>query len=117
MEEISININIADRPYRLTISREEEQRVREAVAIINDRMKAYAKNYAYKDRQDLLAMVALQYATSSLLFESEVEFRDNQDNFTELEWNSLYKLVEDTFVEESDSLKQGAAGAGLTDND
>ena len=77
MEEISININIADRPYRLTISREEEQRVREAVAIINDRMKAYAKNYAYKDRQDLLAMVALQYATSSLLFESEVEFRDN----------------------------------------
>ena len=29
----------------------------------------------------------------------------------------LYKLAEDTFVEESDSLKQGAAGAGLTDND
>jgi hypothetical protein len=29
----------------------------------------------------------------------------------------LYKLAEDTFVEESDSLKQGGAGAGLTDND
>jgi hypothetical protein len=26
-------------------------------------------------------------------------------------------LAEDTFVEESDSLKEGAAGAGLTDND
>jgi hypothetical protein len=47
----------------------------------------------------------------------EVEFRDNQDNFTELEWKNLYKLSENTFVEESDSLKQGAAGAGLTDND
>ena len=49
--------------------------------------------------------------------EIEVKFIDNEDNFTELEWNSLYKLAEDTFVEESDSLKEGAAGAGLTDND
>ena len=30
---------------------------------------------------------------------------------------ALYKLSEETFVEESDSLKEGAAGAGLTDND
>ena len=47
----------------------------------------------------------------------EVGFVENQDNFTELEWKSLYKLSENTFVEESESLKQGAAGAGLTDND
>ena len=47
----------------------------------------------------------------------EIKLIDNQDNFTESEWNSLYELAEDTFVEESDSLKQGAAGAGLTDND
>lgn len=49
--------------------------------------------------------------------EIEIKFLNNQDNFTESEWNSLYKLAENTFVEESDSLKQGAAGAGLTDND
>ena len=47
----------------------------------------------------------------------EIKFVDNQDNFTDLEWNSLYKLAEDTFVEERESLKQGAAGAGLNDND
>ena len=47
----------------------------------------------------------------------QIQFIKNQDNFTESEWNSLYKLAEDTFVEESDSLKKGAAGAGLTDND
>jgi len=47
----------------------------------------------------------------------QIKFINNQDNFTESEWNSLYKLSEDTFVEESDSLKKGAAGAGLTDND
>ena len=47
----------------------------------------------------------------------EVNLLENKDNFTDDEWNNLYKLSEDTFVEESDSLKEGAAGAGLTDND
>ena len=47
----------------------------------------------------------------------QIKFINNQDNFTDSEWNNLYKLAEDTFVEESDSLKRGAAGAGLTDND
>ena len=47
----------------------------------------------------------------------EVVFLENKDNFLEDEWKSLYKISEETFVEESDSLKQGAAGAGLTDND
>ena len=61
-------------------------------------------NYLNKDFPDLANNI-------------EIDFVKNQDNFTELEWNSLYKLAENTFVEESDSLKQGAAGAGLTDND
>jgi len=47
----------------------------------------------------------------------EVNLVENKDNFSEDEWKNLYKLSEDTFVEESDSLKEGAAGAGLTDND
>ena len=48
---------------------------------------------------------------------AEVSFLENKDSFTEKEWKSLYKLSENTFVEETESLKQGAAGAGLTDND
>ncbi len=47
----------------------------------------------------------------------EINFIENKDNFSENEWKSLYKLSENTFVEETDSLKKGAAGAGLTDND
>ena len=47
----------------------------------------------------------------------EVSFLENKDTFTESEWKNLYKLAENTFVEETESLKQGAAGAGLTDND
>jgi hypothetical protein len=42
---------------------------------------------------------------------------ENQDSFEEKEWNELYKLSEETFVEENESLKKGGAGAGLTDND
>ena len=47
----------------------------------------------------------------------QIYFLDNKDNFEETEWKCLYKLSEETFVEETDSLKQDAAGAGLTDND
>ena len=53
----------------------------------------------------------------SIAKNAEVSFLENKDTFTDVEWKKLYKLSEDTFVEESDSLKQGAAGAGLTDND
>tara|TARA_B100000900_G_scaffold410582_1_gene428631 strand:+ start:1431 stop:2039 length:609 start_codon:yes stop_codon:yes gene_type:complete len=47
----------------------------------------------------------------------EIKVIDNQDNFLDHEWKELYKLSEKTFVEETDSLKQSGAGAGLTDND
>ena len=46
-----------------------------------------------------------------------IRLLENKDSFLEKEWNQLYKLSEETFVEESDSLKETAAGAGLTDND
>ena len=46
-----------------------------------------------------------------------VKFINNIDLFTEKEWNELYRLSENTFVEESNTLKQYGAGSGLTDND
>ena len=46
-----------------------------------------------------------------------ISFIENNNLFNETEWKELYKLSEDTFVEESESSKIGAAGAGLTDND
>tara|TARA_B100000902_G_C27301073_1_gene912817 strand:- start:311 stop:922 length:612 start_codon:yes stop_codon:yes gene_type:complete len=47
----------------------------------------------------------------------DVEILEYKDNFSDTEWKELYKLSENTFVEESESLKQAGAGAGLTDND
>ena len=46
-----------------------------------------------------------------------IEFMENKNSFSQQDWKELYKLSEETFVDESDSLKQSAAGAGLTDND
>ena len=47
----------------------------------------------------------------------KIKFIDNKNMFSEKEWEELYKLSEDTFVEENENLKKSAAGAGLTDND
>tara|TARA_B100001057_G_scaffold343191_1_gene344141 strand:- start:50 stop:661 length:612 start_codon:yes stop_codon:yes gene_type:complete len=47
----------------------------------------------------------------------EVSILENKDNFSNQDWKSLYEISEETFVKETDSLKHGAAGAGLTDND
>ena len=49
--------------------------------------------------------------------EISIEFLENKNLFSDQDWNELYKLSEETFVEESDSLKKSGAGAGLTDND
>ena len=53
----------------------------------------------------------------SLAKEITIEFLENNNSFSAQEWKELYKLSEETFVEETDSLKTKGAGAGLTDND
>ena len=54
---------------------------------------------------------------SMLANKVEISFLNNEDNFSDQDWKNLYRLAEDTFVDETDRLKEGAAGAGLTDND
>ena len=76
MDEITINIVIADKSYKLTVARTDEEMVRKAAAMINDRIKAYSAHYAFKDIQDLLSMTALQFATSTVKYETELAYRD-----------------------------------------
>jgi len=49
--------------------------------------------------------------------EISIEFLENNNSFSLKEWKELYRLSEETFVEETDSSKKKGAGAGLTDND
>ena len=46
-----------------------------------------------------------------------IKFLDNSDSFHQDEWKELYKLSEETFVEENENSKLTSAGAGLNDND
>jgi len=43
---------------------------------MGEQLKAYAENFGYKDKQDLLAMIALHFAISSLKQENELQYRD-----------------------------------------
>ena len=46
-----------------------------------------------------------------------INFLDNNNSFSNEEWKEMTKFANETFVEESDELKEKSAGAGLTDND
>lgn len=74
MSELSIKVSIGGRSYPLTISREEEEKVRKAAAEIDKCIKNLKSNYAVVDMQDLLAMTALQFATDTVSSNNSVEF-------------------------------------------
>jgi cell division protein ZapA len=60
-DKLSINVNIADRMYPLRIDRKDEENIRKAAKIINDKVVQYKQRYASKDVQDCLAMATLQF--------------------------------------------------------
>jgi len=77
MSELSISINVADRPYKLVIEKEQEEVFRNAAKLIDKRIKEYSGSYAFKDKQDLLAMVALEYTVSYLQHEQTTKESEN----------------------------------------
>ena len=76
MNEIPITLNICVRQYMLLVDPAFEPLIREAARKINDGLRVYAQNYAFKDNQDLLSMVALQYTLNSLKNERGLAYRD-----------------------------------------
>jgi cell division protein ZapA len=77
MEELTITVNIAERPYRLKIKREEEEVIRKAVKEIEQRIKEYSEHFAFNDKQDLMAMVLLHYASTAQKLESDLLSSEN----------------------------------------
>lgn len=62
-DTLKIKVSLADRVYPLTIRRSEEEHVRQAAKQIGEMLKKYGEGYAVRDKQDLLAMCALQLAS------------------------------------------------------
>lgn len=76
MREQLISVIIADRPYRVRVkSEEEEQRFREAGKLIKEKMAEYANAYSFRDSQDILAILALQFVVESLQLSNMLQYR------------------------------------------
>ena len=62
-EKLKIKISIADRVYPLTVDMTQEEGLRSAAKKIDMMIKQFEENYAVRDKQDVLAMCALQFAS------------------------------------------------------
>lgn len=90
---LKIKVNIADRVYPLTIKREEEEMIRRAVKMINDTVRSFQEKYAVKDKQDVLAMCALQWASQLEKLKAHDKQEMVQVNDALEEFNTLLKAA------------------------
>ena len=72
-DKLSIKVNIADRYYPLKIERKDEEKIRKAARLINEKVLQYKQRYLDKDAQDFLAMAALQFVTKVLELEERFD--------------------------------------------
>ena len=85
--EIAIRVTVADRQYPLKVQTHGEEYLRKAAKLINEKMMGYSNSFSFKDRQDLLAMVSLEFATDALTANNTIENIDGNliDKITAIE--------------------------------
>ncbi len=91
-EPLKIKISIADRVYPLTINPSQEEGLRLASKKIEEMIKKFEQSYAVRDKQDVLAMCALQFAA-----QVEQKQIDNSSDTqeTEAKLKSLDRLLQE----------------------
>lgn len=83
-EKLKIKISIADRVYPLTVEPSQEEGLRSASKKIDAMIKQFEQSYAVRDKQDVLAMCALQFAAQ--VEQKQIsKSQDNETNITRLE--------------------------------
>lgn len=90
-EKLKIKLSIADRVYPLTVDMAQEEGLRSAAKKIDAMIKQFEESYAVRDKQDVLAMCALQFA-------SQLEQRQIETAIDSTEVDRLKKL-NDTLVQ------------------
>lgn len=88
-DTIKIKLKIADRVYPLTISSNQEESLRVSAGKIDSMMKQLENNYAVRDKQDVLAMCALQYAA-----QLEIKLQNNTESESSEKVNELISLID-----------------------
>ncbi len=89
MGKISIKVNLAGRIYPVTVNADEEEQVREAAAKVEDSIKRMQESFAVKDKQDLLAMTALQMSKGWMDAE-----RSQKSGVAEEDLDDMEKLID-----------------------
>ena len=83
-DKLSIKVNVADRYYPLKIERKDEEKIRKAARLINEKVLQYKQRYTDKDVQDFLAMAALQFVTRVIEMEDKFDVSPLQQQLQEL---------------------------------
>lgn len=91
-EPLKIKISIADRIYPLTINPSQEEGLRLASKRIEEMIKKFEQNYAVRDKQDVLAMCALQFAAQ--VEQKEID-KSSDTQQTESRLAALNKLLQE----------------------
>ncbi|MEP2935717.1 MAG: cell division protein ZapA [Gilvibacter sp.] len=91
-EALKIKLSVADRVYPLTISPDKEEGLRKAAKKIEEMISRFEQNYAVRDKQDVLAMCALQFAA-----QVEQKSIDKENDLTSIEdkLNALNNVLSD----------------------
>jgi cell division protein ZapA len=83
-DKLSIKVNVADRYYPLKIERRDEEKIRKAARLINEKVLQYKQRYLDKDVQDFLAMAALQFVTRIIEMEDKTDISPLEQKLQDL---------------------------------
>lgn len=86
-ETVNINVLIAERLYPLKVTKSDEEKLRNAVKLVNEKIKEYQSLYDGKDKQDYMAMCLLNFVVEHVNLQ-EATGHDNrllEEKITQLE--------------------------------
>lgn len=83
-DKLSIKVNLVDRYYPLKVDRQDEEKIRKAARLINEKVLLYKQKYSDKDTQDFLAMAALQFVIRNIEMEDQVNDGSVFENLNEI---------------------------------
>ncbi|MCZ6693313.1 MAG: cell division protein ZapA [Bacteroidetes bacterium] len=90
MGDLSIKIKIADREYPMRVKPDDEEKIRKAGKLINEKIKSYKEKFGIDDKQDLLAMVSFDILIDKIETDRNME---NSDENISNKINYLNNLI------------------------
>jgi len=89
MDKLSIKLKIADREYPMRVEPDEEELIRKAGKIVNEKIKEFKSQFGIDDKQDLLAMVAFD----SMVEKLKAQVGDSSDELLQEKLANLNALI------------------------